>query len=74
MLPVGLEFVVKHDPSPPATGVAAKPEPYDEWEGKLVEQADREHPRYGGYYLVVSFERLGSHCELLERGDGEGAP
>jgi hypothetical protein len=65
ILPVGLEFVIDHDPMPKSKGIAARPDPYDVWERELVSQEDREAEKYGGYYLVVLYELLDAHCELI---------
>jgi hypothetical protein len=61
-LPAGLEFVVQHDPPEGASAAAAIPDPYDEWEELLVDKADREHPKYAGYHLVVGLDDLAAHC------------
>jgi hypothetical protein len=66
-LPIGLEFVVLHDPSPEATAIAARPDPYEEWEPKLVSPDDFKADKYGGYYLVVDYEALGRHCALIKK-------
>ena len=62
MLPAGLEFVVQHDPPEGASAAAASPDPYDRWEELLVDKADRQHPKYAGYHLVVGLDDLAAHC------------
>jgi hypothetical protein len=62
-LPEGLEFVVDHDPLPNAKGVAALPDPYADWESKLVSPTDLSDQKYNGYYFVVSFGHLRDDCE-----------
>jgi hypothetical protein len=61
-LPNGLEFVVLRDPPEGASAAAAVPDPYDKWEERLVDKADREHPKYAGYHLVVGLDDLATHC------------
>jgi hypothetical protein len=65
-LPVGLEFVIDADPLPHSTGAAARPDPYEVWESKLLSQADRDSEKYGGYYLVIKFDQLFANCSLAE--------
>lgn len=62
-LPEGLEFLIDHDPLPKAKGVAALPDPYRDWEKKLVSQTDLCNEKYNGYYFVATFEQLKSNCE-----------
>jgi hypothetical protein len=62
--PVGLVFEIAHDPVPGATGVSAKPRPYEEWERRLVDAADRNAEKYGGYNLVVTFDQIERFCAL----------
>lgn len=62
ILPVGLRFEVTRDPPPGATGISANPQPYSEWEQRLVNADDREAEKYGGYSLVVTFEQMRRHC------------
>jgi hypothetical protein len=63
--PARLEFVVMHDPPENAAGVAAHPDPYAVWETKLVMSDERQAEKYAGYYVVVTFDALNEHCELL---------
>jgi hypothetical protein len=60
--PVGLEFVIDNDPPPKATAAIALPDPYDEWERKLVSQTDWGSEKYGGYYLSISFNLINANC------------
>jgi hypothetical protein len=53
---------VLHDLAPEATAVAAKPDPYKEWEARLVSPDDVKADKYGGYYLVVAYHLLEQHC------------
>lgn len=62
VLPRGLRFVVSQEPPQSANAVAADPEPALQWEQQLVDEEDRSHPKYGGYYLVVGFDKLQTHC------------
>ncbi len=62
-LTVGLEFVVEHDPPEIATAVSGRADPYEYWEQRLVSEKDRADEKYGGFYLVVSFDDLATHCE-----------
>ena len=62
VLPEGLEFVIDNDPFPNSKGVAALPDPYDDWEKKLVSQTDLNTEKYNGYYFVVMFEQLNDNC------------
>lgn len=64
-LPVGLEFVIDHDPYPQSTGVSARPDPYEVWEKKLVSQTNSDAEKYGGYYLVINFDQLFANCSLV---------
>jgi hypothetical protein len=62
LIPAGLEFVVAADPLATATAVTAKPDPSDLWETLLVDEQDRTADKYGGYSLVIPFERLETNC------------
>jgi hypothetical protein len=64
-LPAGLEFVVLDDPPEMATAASGRADPYKFWERQLVSPKDRRHFQYGGYYLVISFDKLAAHCERL---------
>jgi hypothetical protein len=64
-LPSGLRFAIIYEPPPSATAVSADAEPYLEWEKVLVENEDRNHPKYNGYYLIIPFDRLASFCTKL---------
>ncbi len=64
-LPNGLEFTISDDPPAEATAVAALPLPYDQWELLLVDEQDRAAEKYGGYYLVVSFDALAEKCSRV---------
>ena len=61
-IPANLIFLIDHDPLPGSEGVAALPDPYDEWEKRLVSQTDRDSEKYNGYYLVATFDQLSEHC------------
>ena len=65
VLPPGLRFVLDHDPGRTATGVGAKPEPYEAWEAKLVPDEDRAAEKYAGYHLVIRLSDLATLCEKL---------
>src|SRR5262245_584178 len=65
VLPPGLCFVVDFDPPSSATAVGATPEPYAEWEPKLVEAKDLNHEKYAGYHLVIAFEDVERFCRRL---------
>ena len=71
LLPVGLEFVIDSDTDAldHATAATARPDPYAEWERKLVSQADRDADKYDGYYLVVPFDILAANCAIIGRAD-----
>jgi hypothetical protein len=62
LLPVGLRFEILDDPPPHAKGVGAQPQPYSEWETRLVDASDRNADNYGGYYLAITFEQLDRYC------------
>ena len=64
-LPVGLEFVVQHDPLEGATAVNGRADPYELWEQRLVSEEDRSNEKYGGFYLVITFDDLAAHCGLV---------
>lgn len=64
-IPSGLRFVVAHDPPLAATAIAADVEPASEWEATLVAAEDLRDPKYGGYYLVIPFERVAIDCTLI---------
>jgi hypothetical protein len=62
VLPAEEEFVVLSDPPPKATAAACRPVRYDELHEHFVDAADRAHPRYAGYYLVIDFEAIDRCC------------
>ena len=64
-LPVGLQFVIEIEPPPGATAAVALPDPYVEWERKLVNQEDWGADKYGGYYLSIPFDLIAANCSVV---------
>jgi hypothetical protein len=64
LLPGGEEVVVESNPPRDATGVYAIPARGD-LERLLVPHADLEDPAYAGYALVITFDQLAKHFELV---------
>lgn len=62
LIPVDLECTVAAGQPAAATAIAAKPDPSDRWEMLLVDERDRTADKYGGYYLIITFARLKTHC------------
>ncbi len=40
-------------------------DPYELWEQRLVSEEDRSNEKYGGFYLVITFDDLAAHCGLV---------
>src|SRR5579864_6053731 len=64
LIPVGLEFTVIAGP-PEAAAISVRPAPPERWEALLVDQQDRSAEKYGGYSLVIPWDRLRAHCSRL---------
>jgi hypothetical protein len=63
--PIGLRFVVAHEPSTSATAVSADAVPTSKWERVLVDARDLEDPKYNRFYLVIPFKLVMENCRRL---------
>jgi len=74
ILPRGTILVTLDDQLDSAPGFAVQPEQYKDIEGLAVPGEDRSHPKYGGYYFVISSDDIGNGIERIDEnieGDTE---
>ena len=65
LIPAGLAFTIDYDPPPVATAIGVKPDEPEQWLNQLVDEADRNDPKFGGYSISILFTQLNAHCEQV---------
>jgi hypothetical protein len=66
VIPVGVTFSIDYEPPPQASAVGVRPDDGDRWLLLLVDEADRNDPKFGGYSINVPFDLLATHCERID--------
>ncbi|MEQ1491268.1 MAG: hypothetical protein ABL932_12040 [Terricaulis sp.] len=65
VIPAGVTFCVDYDPPNGASAIGVKPNDPERWLSILVDEPDRNDPKFGGYHISIDFDVLASHCERL---------
>ena len=66
MIPSGISFAIDYESPPGASAIGVKPDDPDRWLAQLVDEADRNDPKFGGYHISIPFAVLASHCERID--------